>query len=78
MKNQNFSITFSVDQSPEEVFDAIKNVRGWWLEEFDVSADTFGAEFEFRYKDLHRGTQEIKIIELVSGKNRMECLGQRH
>ena len=28
MKNQNFTIRFSVDESPKEVFDAINNVRG--------------------------------------------------
>ena len=28
MKNQNFTTTFSVDQSPEEVFDAMANIFG--------------------------------------------------
>jgi Activator of Hsp90 ATPase homolog 1-like protein len=66
MANQNFTTTFSVDQSPEEVFDAINNVHGWWSEEIDGSTDKVGAEFKFHYKDLHRSTQ--KITELVPGK----------
>jgi uncharacterized protein YndB with AHSA1/START domain len=66
MNNHNFTITFSVDQSPEEVFDAISNVRGWWSEEIEGSPDKLDAEFRFHYKDYHRSTQ--KITEFVPGK----------
>jgi hypothetical protein len=66
MKTKNYTTSFTVDQSPEEVFDAIDNVRGWWSEEIDGCADKLGAEFKFHHKDIHRSTQ--KITELVPGK----------
>src|SRR6202035_783703 len=66
MNDQGFTTSFSVAQTPEEVFNAINNVRGWWSEEIDGRTDKPGAEFKFHYKDLHRSTQ--KIAELVPGK----------
>jgi hypothetical protein len=59
MTRQNFTTSFTVDQTPQQVFDAINNVRGWWSEEIDGSTDKLGAEFKFHYKDLHRTTQQI-------------------
>jgi hypothetical protein len=66
MKKQDFTTTFSVGQSPQEVFDAINNVRGWWSEEIGGSTDKLGAEFKFHHKDVHRSTQ--KITEFVPAK----------
>jgi hypothetical protein len=66
MKTNDYTTTFTVDQSPEEILDAVNNVRGWWSEEIDGSTDKLGAEFKFRHKDVHHSTQ--KIIELVPGK----------
>lgn len=39
MANQNFSIALLVDQSPEKVFNAIHNVRGWWSKNIEGSTD---------------------------------------
>ena len=66
MSEKNFSTSILVDQSPEQVFAAVNDVRGWWSGEIDGPTDRLGGEFTYRYKDFHRSTQ--KITELVPGK----------
>ena len=59
MSDKNFSTSFPVSQSPEVVFDAINNVRGWWSEAIEGSTDNLGAVFNYHYQDIHRCTFEI-------------------
>ncbi len=40
--DQNYTTNFVVDQTPEEVFAAINNVRGWWSGEIEGSTDNIG------------------------------------
>jgi hypothetical protein len=66
MKNHSFTATFSVDQPSDEAFNAINNVRGWWSGEIEGDTDKLGAEFTYRYKDIHRSKQ--RITEFIPGK----------
>ena len=66
MKGRNFTATILVDQSPEMVFNAVNNVRGWWSENIEGPTDRLGAEFIYNYKDVH--ISKMKIIAFVPGK----------
>jgi len=68
MKNQNFTTTITVDQSPEEAFAAINNVRGWWTGKPGIVGNTgkLGDEFTYRYTPHHYSKQ--KITKFIPGK----------
>ena len=66
MKTESYTTSFTVDQSPDEVFHAINNVRAWWSGEIQGDTNKLGAEFTYRVQDVHRSTQ--KIAEFISGK----------
>ncbi len=66
MTSQSFSSTFLVDQSPEQAFAAINNVRGWWSGQIEGATDELDAEFTYRYQDVHFSKQ--RITEFVSNK----------
>lgn len=60
---QNYTVTFLVDNTPQEAFDAINNPRGWWSQAIEGNTDQLGAEFKYHYQDLHRAS--FKITEFV-------------
>jgi hypothetical protein len=66
MTTKDFTTAILVDQSPDEVFAAVNNVRAWWSGEITGTTDKLGEQFEYRYKDFHRSVQ--KITELEPGK----------
>jgi uncharacterized protein YndB with AHSA1/START domain len=66
MTSQDFTTTFLVDQTPDEAFAAITNVRGWWSGEIEGRTDAQGEEFTYRYQDVHYTKQ--RISEVVPGR----------
>lgn len=66
MNDKSLSMTITVDRTPEEAFEAINDVRGWWTGEIEGQTDVLGARFTYRHGDVHRSTHEI--TELAPGK----------
>jgi len=66
MENKDFSTSFTVPQTPRQVFDAVTNVRGWWSEEIDGGTQKLNDEFTYHYRDVHRCT--MRLIEVVPEK----------
>ncbi|WUI01534.1 hypothetical protein OHR68_06850 [Spirillospora sp. NBC_00431] len=65
-QDRNFSTTISVDRTPQEAFDAVINVRGWWSQEVAGVTDQVGGEFDYHFKDVHRC--RMRVTELVPGR----------
>jgi hypothetical protein len=71
MSKKDFTITLLVSQTPEEVFKAVINVRGWWSgyysEEFSGATEKLGDEFSFRAGDgAHYSKQ--RLVEVIPNK----------
>jgi hypothetical protein len=66
MNTADFTTTLLVDQSPEEAFNAINNVRGWWSEEIEGGTVKLNDEFRYHYEEAHRC--KMKLIEVVPNK----------
>lgn len=71
MKNNDFTTTIMVDQSPAEVFQALLNVRGWWSglyeESFEGDSEKAGDEFTFLAGGGAHYTKQ-RLVEIVPDK----------
>jgi uncharacterized protein YndB with AHSA1/START domain len=63
MTTPDFRSTFTVSQSPEEVFVAITDPKRWWTGDIEGAARQVGDEFTYRYGDFHYSKQ--KITDLI-------------
>lgn len=81
METTDFTLSVSVNKTPQEVFKAITNVRGWWSgyfsEEFDGNSEKLNDEFSFRAGEgVHYSKQKLvevipneKIVWLITESN---------
>jgi hypothetical protein len=58
-----YATSYTVEQSPEQVFAAIMDVRGWWTGHIDGPTDEQGAEFTYRHPPQHYSRQRVTELE---------------
>jgi hypothetical protein len=64
MSNKKYlSATMTVDRSPEEVFEAVADVRGWWSENIVGGTTDLGDEFVFSDDAKYAGEMALTAKE---------------
>jgi hypothetical protein len=66
MNNQSYTATIEVLQSPEEVFNRIKEVSKWWSKDFEGSSSKLSDEFIIHHPGAHYSKQ--RLVEVVPNK----------
>jgi uncharacterized protein YndB with AHSA1/START domain len=66
MQSHDFTTSFSVDQSPNKVFNAITNPGAWWSEEIEGNTTNVDDVFTYHYEDVH--FCKLKLIEVIPDK----------
>lgn len=61
-----YSLTISVKASPQNTFDCINDVKGWWTENLTGKSAKLNDEFTVKFGDVHLSTQ--RLVECVPGK----------
>lgn len=65
-KNEDFTTSILVDQTPREVFSAVTNVREWWSKDIKGNTEKLNDEFIFEVKGVHYSKQ--KLVEVIPDK----------
>jgi hypothetical protein len=63
MSERDTTIEFTVPAPPDQVFDAVVDVRAWWTGDITGPTDEVGAEFTYQHEDVHRSVQRVTALE---------------
>jgi len=76
MQTTDFTTTITVEQTPQEVFDAINTPQNWWSGEFEGNTKNPNDEFTYRYQDMHYSRQ--RVIESITGEKLVWLVTESH
>jgi len=76
MQTTDFTTTITVEQTPQEVFDAINTPQNWWSGEFEGNTKNLNDEFTYRYQDMHYSRQ--RVIESITGEKVVWLVTESH
>lgn len=60
---RDYSTSFTVEQSPEEVYASIVDVTAWWTGQIGGRADEVGAEFSYSHLPQHYSLQQVVELD---------------
>ena len=66
MSSKDFTLSFTVEQTPDAVFQAINQVPSWWSGEVRGESGKLGDEFSYEVPGVHYSKQ--KIAEFAPGR----------
>lgn len=66
MNENSFTTTIEVDNTPQEIFNAISQVSKWWTRDFDGTSTNLGDEFVICHPGAHYSKQ--KLVEVIPGE----------
>jgi len=66
MKKQDYTVSITVNATPQEVFKNINSVTKWWTEDLDGNSQKLNDEFTVRFGDVHMSKQ--KLVEVIPDK----------
>ncbi|MFT3935661.1 MAG: SRPBCC domain-containing protein [Chitinophagaceae bacterium] len=63
METKSLTVSFLVNETPQEVFNAVNNVTGWWTENLKGKSKELNDEFEVQFGDVHYSKQKLVTVE---------------
>lgn len=62
MKKQDYTATITVDTTPQEAFNSINNISGWWTKDIEGHSEKIDDIFTVRFGETFITIQLIKVI----------------
>lgn len=66
MTKQDYTAIITVNKTPRDVFNSVKNVTKWWSKDFEGSSSQLNDEFVIHHPERHYSKQ--KLVEVIPDK----------